>query len=237
MKITETILSASHRNYRIEGLALITAAHVPRSRRRVTEFTLTGVDGIVLTAPWTGSIESAVAFFELYHPKYKLLLGRVVKGTAGTHDWCIGDPCEDGYLVYVDDRPVTYRDTLCAAQLFAFDLIERLQADGDYRLNEQPNGFNPPLTPRAPMRFSYAPWRHGGWYVHNVRYPNRGCGCVSNNYADKRWRIVCDDRRDQLGQPGDFTFRSRDEAAMAEFWLANAPTALATPLGSNSAAA
>jgi hypothetical protein len=63
---------------------------------------------------------------------------------------------------------------------------------------------------------SYSRWRHGGWYVHGIRYPNGGCGCVSNNYEDGRWRIVCDPRRDQLGGPGDFTFPTRDAAARAE---------------------
>src|SRR5580700_4881304 len=29
----------------------------------------------------------------------------------------------------------------------------------------------------------YSPWRHGGWYVDNVRYPSGAVGCVSRNYA------------------------------------------------------
>ena len=64
--------------------------------------------------------------------------------------------------------------------------------------------------------FQYSKWRHGGWYVDNVRYPSGACGCVSNNYPDKKWRIVCDDRRGELGAEGDFTFPSRDAAAKAE---------------------
>jgi hypothetical protein len=52
-------------------------------------------------------------------------------------------------------------------------------------------------------------WRHGGWYVTNVRYPSGACGCVSNNYADKKWRIACHDRE-------DLTFSSRHDAATAE---------------------
>jgi hypothetical protein len=40
---------------------------------------------------------------------------------------------------------------------------------------------------------SFSPWRHGGWYVDNVRYPTGGCGCVSRNYPDRKWRIVCPD--------------------------------------------
>ncbi|MFP3637678.1 hypothetical protein [Paraburkholderia sp. SIMBA_054] len=67
---------------------------------------------------------------------------------------------------------------------------------------------------------SFSPWRHGGWYVHNVRYPAGSIGCVSNNYRDKKWRIVCDPRRGDLGEPGDHTFKTRNAAARAEFELA-----------------
>lgn len=55
-------------------------------------------------------------------------------------------------------------------------------------------------------------WRHGGWYVANIRWPNGGCGCVSNNYTDKRWRIACDLRPFEE-QP---SFKTRTEAAIAE---------------------
>ncbi|HHH9443107.1 TPA: hypothetical protein ACP32N_005095 [Pseudomonas aeruginosa] len=74
---------------------------------------------------------------------------------------------------------------------------------------------------------SYSRWRHGGWYVHGVRYPNGGIGCVSNNYPDGRWRIACDPRRRELGEEGDFTFRTREDAARAEYALANELTASA----------
>jgi hypothetical protein len=67
----------------------------------------------------------------------------------------------------------------------------------------------------------YSPWRHGGWYVNNVRYPNGAIGCVSRNYPDKKWRIVCDDRREELDGKGDFTYPNRDAAARAERELAN----------------
>jgi hypothetical protein len=60
---------------------------------------------------------------------------------------------------------------------------------------------------------SYSPWRHGGWYVDNVRYPGGAVGCVSNNFEDKRWRIVCAD--------DGITFPSRDAAARAEKVLAD----------------
>lgn len=58
----------------------------------------------------------------------------------------------------------------------------------------------------------YSEWRHGGWYVDNLRYPSGAVGCVSRNYPDGKWRIVCDPRPHHE-QP---TFRSRDEAARAE---------------------
>ncbi|MDK9702409.1 MAG: hypothetical protein OEL20_04665 [Sulfuritalea sp.] len=63
---------------------------------------------------------------------------------------------------------------------------------------------------------SYSPWRHGGWYVNNVKYPNGACGCVSSNYPDKKWRIACD------GRPNDYTFPTRDAAAKAELELVKA---------------
>lgn len=71
-------------------------------------------------------------------------------------------------------------------------------------------------------KFTYSPWRHGGWYVHGVRYPNGACGCVSRNYEDGKWRIACDPRRKNLHEPGDYTFRTRDEAAQAEYELTQA---------------
>lgn len=75
--------------------------------------------------------------------------------------------------------------------------------------------------------YVYSRWRHGGWYVDNVRYPSGAVGCVSRNMtgpdglSDRKWRIVCDDRR-RVGtkvpaaQVVDHTYRSRDEAAAAE---------------------
>jgi hypothetical protein len=60
----------------------------------------------------------------------------------------------------------------------------------------------------------YEPWRHGGWYVTNIRYPSGGVGCVSRNYTDRKWRIVCENTGP--GTPGDRTFPNRDAAARAE---------------------
>ena len=74
------------------------------------------------------------------------------------------------------------------------------------------------VNPAAPLHYSR--WRHGGWYVSGIRYPSGACGCVSSNYPDKKWRIVCDDRRQALNEPGDVTFGSREAAARAEQVLA-----------------
>lgn len=64
---------------------------------------------------------------------------------------------------------------------------------------------------------AYSPWRHGGWYVDNVRYPSGAVGCVSRNYADKKWRIACDYRPDAYEL---HTYPNRDAAARAERELA-----------------
>ncbi|HEX4306483.1 MAG TPA: hypothetical protein VHZ54_10625 [Solirubrobacterales bacterium] len=72
------------------------------------------------------------------------------------------------------------------------------------------------VAPDPDFEPSYGPWRHGGWYVYGVRHKNGGVGCVSRNYPDRRWRIVCE-RRD-----GEHTYRSRDEAARAEYALTRA---------------
>jgi hypothetical protein len=58
----------------------------------------------------------------------------------------------------------------------------------------------------------YSKWRHGGWYVDNLRYPSGAVGCVSRNYKDGKWRIACDPRLFE-DQP---TFKTRDDAARGE---------------------
>ncbi len=69
------------------------------------------------------------------------------------------------------------------------------------------------VAPDPDFKPKYSPWRHGGWYVDGVRHENGGIGCVSRNYPDRRWRIVCDSR------DGDHTYESRDEASRAEYAL------------------
>jgi hypothetical protein len=66
----------------------------------------------------------------------------------------------------------------------------------------------------------YSPWRHGGWYVDNVHYPSGAVGCVSRNYPDHKWRIVCDPRPESYpGGNDDHTYVNRDAAARAELTL------------------
>lgn len=64
-------------------------------------------------------------------------------GSVRQHDWAIGEECEDGFSVFVDDRQLSYRPTPSAAKAYALDIIARLEADGDYRLNDKPAGFLP----------------------------------------------------------------------------------------------
>jgi hypothetical protein len=72
------------------------------------------------------------------------------------------------------------------------------------------------VAPDPDFEPSYERRRHGGWYVLGVRHRNGAVGCVSRKHPDRRWRIVCDPR------DGDHTYRSRDEAARAEYALTEA---------------
>lgn len=67
------------------------------------------------------------------------------KGSIGKHDWIVGEwVLSEGFPVYVDDRQLTHRLTMVAAINYALGVIQRLQEDGDYRLNDKPAGFMPP---------------------------------------------------------------------------------------------
>lgn len=80
------------------------------------------------------------------------------------------------------------------------------------------------MAGEPPTTFTYHWWRHGGWYVVETTWPNGGCGCVSRNFIDKKWRIACDPRT-FAEQP---TFRDRDLAARGE-WLFVQSLVQATP--------
>lgn len=68
--------------------------------------------------------------------------------------------------------------------------------------------------------FTYERWRHGGWYVCDIRYPSGAVGCVSRNYTDRKWRVVC--LNTGPGSPDDRTFPNREAAAAAEWEIAKA---------------
>lgn len=72
----------------------------------------------------------------------------------------------------------------------------------------------PAMNNPADWRPAYSAWRHGGWYVTNIRYASGAAGCVSRNYPDGKWRIVCDRRSPQPA------YASRNAAAFAERELA-----------------
>lgn len=73
---------------------------------------------------------------------------------------------------------------------------------------EPPEGWEP----------GFSRYRHGGWYS-TVRYPTGASVCVSRNYPDGKWRIVCDRRQWNPGKQGDITFPNRVAATRAEYVL------------------
>lgn len=220
-----------YRDYDIRGLAKVKRACVHDNLKTGDIFNVYCEDGVKLGAHWRGTLDKSLAEFSASHPAYRILAAQTKHGIAGLHNWAIGAECGEGFAVFVDDRQLGYRKTLALAQAHALEIIERMQADGDYRLNDKPPGFLPPEGANSDWAPQYDRWRHGGWYVVNVIYPGGAWGCVSNNYPDKKWRIVGDERRIELGEAGDFTFRSRDAAARAERALANAPHAVEKSVG------
>lgn len=66
------------------------------------------------------------------------------KGSIGKHDWAVEDKGEEGFAVFVDDRQLSYRSDSEKARSYALEIIDRLVADGDYRLNDKPAGWLPP---------------------------------------------------------------------------------------------
>lgn len=61
------------------------------------------------------------------------------------HDWAIGAECGDGFSVFVDDVQLGYKPTVDAATMYAQEVIDRILADGNYRLYDKPAGFMPPV--------------------------------------------------------------------------------------------
>ncbi|MCK1577824.1 hypothetical protein [Bradyrhizobium sp. 174] len=123
-----------------------------------------------------------------------------------------------------DAKPETWEADLLRArkaraeQMACDDPDDLGDDDGDIWITELPLVGGPATSATStptlpPPEFTYERWRHGGWYVYPTRWPNGGCGCVSNNYEDKKWRIACDPRPFEE-QP---TFKTRAEAGLAEW--------------------
>lgn len=66
-------------------------------------------------------------------------------------------------------------------------------------------------VPVPPVAFTYEAWRHGGWYVAEVRHENGGSGCVARA-AGGGWAIAC-----PASGWEDLRFPNRDAAALAEW--------------------
>jgi hypothetical protein len=61
----------------------------------------------------------------------------------------------------------------------------------------------------ADFQPQFEQWRHGGWYVTNIRRASGAVGCVAK-IADGKWAIACGE------EFGDLTFSTRSDAAKAE---------------------
>lgn len=155
MIITTSLASAEHGfdDFDVEGLPKVHRACVGHGIRNGEAFNVYCADGVKLGATWRGSVEDSLRKFAEENPRYRDLLDEApASGSVGKHDWSVGAATGDGYLVHVDDRPITYRASPWLAICHAFSVIARLQADGDCRLNDKPAGFMPP-----PLAGAYVP--------------------------------------------------------------------------------
>ena len=148
--ITTRLFSSANgvADYDAEGLRKVHRACVGDNIKDGDIFNVDCDGGAKLGAVWRSNLERSLSLFSESHPAYLEMLQEVPHhGNVGRHDWAIGAPCEDCYPVFVDDRQLSYRRTEKAAMAYALEIIARLQADGDYRLNEKPAGFLPPPLP------------------------------------------------------------------------------------------
>lgn len=78
------------------------------------------------------------------------------------------------------------------------------------------------IEPPAPIVFR--PWEvngtRRGFYVPQVRFPSGGIGCVTNDTADGKWRIVSAPKGLEPGNPGYASFDTAAQAVHAEHALA-----------------
>lgn len=153
MATTTRLVSSEHGfdDFDVLGLPMVQRVCVGHGIKKGDIFNVyCGGGGNKLGGTWQGTLERSLASFAASHPGYLELLEAIpTSGEVGRHDWCIGTGCEEGYPVFVDDRQLSYRPTPKAAMGYALEVIARLHADGDYRLNDRPSGFLPPPLPVA----------------------------------------------------------------------------------------
>ena len=123
-------------------------------------------------------------------------------GSIGKHDWVVSNRTEEGYLVFVDDRPLSYRPSEEASVDLAREIIGRLIADGDYRLNDKPQGFLPPKLKRQTVVVTLP----DGYNGHTMKF-----------YADPI-EVMGDTVKLRCAEPGKnnmFTWRDRATVEVA----------------------
>lgn len=169
MNISLTLVNHEHGfdDFNVEGLPKVHRACVGHGIREGDIFNVYCADGVKLGAVWRGSVEDSLRKFAVVNQRYRDLLDVLpASGSVGKHDWCVGAATEDGCLVFVDDRPLGYQASPWLATCYALSVIARLQADGDYRLNDKPAGFLPPplssvFAPAFAMTITEAVMKHG----------------------------------------------------------------------------
>lgn len=149
-------------------------------------------------------------------------------GHIGIHDWVLGECCEDGIPVFVDDRQLAYRKTQEAATAYALEIIARLQADGDYRLNDKPAGFLPPPLAQQRAIADITPFDIG--YFIRCEESNLGLlksfGFEAGDYDHKRGGVMVEASESAMKMVADFPADFRVEGIVPE-----SPEADAAPDG------
>ncbi|TXT25427.1 MAG: Uncharacterized protein FD131_4628 [Rhodocyclaceae bacterium] len=152
MPITTRLLSSEHGfdDFDVLGLDKVHRVCVGHGIKKGDIFNVYCDDSSKLGATWRGTLASSLLSFSIAHAGYRGLVETIpTSGEDGRHDWAIGNGCEDGFPVFVDDRQLSYRPTPRAAQAYALEIIARCRADGDYRINDKPSGFLPPPLPEG----------------------------------------------------------------------------------------
>ncbi len=170
MRITTSLISAENGfdDFDVLGLPKVHRVCVGHGIKKGDIFNVYCEDGSKLGAVWRGTLNRSLTSFALAHAGYRGLAEEIpTGGEDGRHDWAVGKGCEDGFLAFVDDRPLGYRVSPAAARDLALEIIARCQADGDYRLNDKPAGFMPPPLTVAADQFpnDVRAERHDGFSI------------------------------------------------------------------------